>query len=54
MSGHSFGGATALRVGNTDTRVKAVLTHDPWLYPITPDLDVEFFKKETHTKPTEK
>ena len=39
MSGHSLGGATALRVGNTDPRIKAVLTHDPWLYPITPDLD---------------
>ena len=51
MSGHSLGGATALRAGNTDPRIKAVLTHDPWLYPITPDLDLEFFKKETLSKP---
>jgi len=39
MSGHSFGGATALLVGNSDPRIKAVLTHDPWLFPISPDLD---------------
>lgn len=44
MSGHSFGGATALLVGNTDPRIKSVVTHDPWMYPITPDCDSEAFK----------
>ena len=44
MSGHSFGGATALLVGNTDPRVKSVVTHDPWMYPITPDCDAGGFK----------
>ena len=46
MSGHSFGGATALLVGNSEARIKAVLTHDPWLYPISPDLDYESFLNE--------
>ena len=46
MSGHSFGGATSLLVGNSDPRIKAVLTHDPWLFPISPDLDCEAFKNE--------
>ena len=30
ISGHSMGGATALNAGDTDKRIKAVLTHDPW------------------------
>jgi cephalosporin-C deacetylase-like acetyl esterase len=46
MSGHSFGGATSLLVGNSDPRIKAVLTHDPWLFPISPDLDCEAFKNQ--------
>ena len=44
MAGHSFGGATALLVGNTDSRVKSVVTHDPWMYPISPDCESEAFK----------
>ena len=28
-----------LYTGNSDSRIKAVITHDPWLYPISPDLD---------------
>lgn len=44
MSGHSYGGATALLVGNSEPRIKAVLTHDPWLLPIGPDLEYENFK----------
>ena len=34
MVGHSFGGSTALMVGDSDPRVKAVLVMDPWLMPI--------------------
>ena len=34
FSGHSLGGCTALKVGDSDPRVKAVLTLDPWLCPI--------------------
>ena len=34
MSGHSFGGVTALLAGTQDEKVKAVLTNDPWLKPI--------------------
>lgn len=31
VAGHSYGGATALKVGDSDPRVKVVLTMDPWL-----------------------
>jgi dienelactone hydrolase len=34
VSGQSFGGATALRVGRSDPRAKAVLTMDPWFMPL--------------------
>ena len=34
MSGHSLGGCTALQVAESDPRVEAVLTLDPWLMPI--------------------
>lgn len=34
VAGHSFGGATALKVAQSDKRVKCVLTHDPWMFPI--------------------
>ena len=30
VGGHSTGGATAMKVGENDTRVKVILTHDPW------------------------
>lgn len=30
VGGHSTGGASALKVGENDNRVKVVLTHDPW------------------------
>lgn len=29
VAGHSMGGATALKVGESDPRVKIILTHDP-------------------------
>lgn len=29
VAGHSMGGATALKVGESDPRIKVVLTHDP-------------------------
>ena len=38
VSGHSFGGATALKVSHTDRRSKAVLTMDPWFFPFKKDL----------------
>jgi alpha-beta hydrolase superfamily lysophospholipase len=41
VSGHSMGGATALRVGNSDERVKGVLTNDPWLMPISEDITTD-------------
>ncbi len=31
-AGHSFGGFTAVCAGQSDSRVKALLTIDPWLY----------------------
>ena len=33
-AGHSLGGATALVLGESDIRVKAVVTLDPWLVPL--------------------
>lgn len=38
MSGHSFGGGTAIAVAEADSRVKCVLTHDPWMWPLEFDL----------------
>ena len=38
VSGHSMGGATALRVGHSDRRVKCILTHDPWLLPVNKEI----------------
>ena len=38
MSGHSMGGATALKVGSSDPRIKIVLTFDPWLGPLNKDI----------------
>lgn len=38
VSGHSFGGGTAIAVAEADPRVKALLTHDPWLYPLEYDI----------------
>ena len=32
MGGHSFGGMTALSVAESDERVKAVFTFDPWVW----------------------
>ena len=34
IAGQSMGGATVLRVGDSDRRVKCILTHDPWITPI--------------------
>ena len=43
MSGHSMGGATALRVGNSDKRVKCILVNDPWLTPIKDEIKAKKF-----------
>lgn len=32
MIGHSFGGATVIKSAYEDSRVKAVISLDPWLY----------------------
>ena len=34
VAGHSMGGVTALRIGQSDARVSCILTLDPWLMPI--------------------
>ena len=33
VMGHSFGGTTALSIGEIETKVKAVIALDPWFYP---------------------
>ena len=38
MAGHSMGGATAIRVGEADPRVKCVLTFDPWLLALSKEI----------------
>lgn len=39
VSGHSFGGMTALAVAKTEPkRIKACLTLDPWLYAYSQDI----------------
>jgi len=43
MSGHSMGGATAIRVGASDNRVKCVLVNDPWLMPIREEIKTKSF-----------
>jgi hypothetical protein len=44
MSGQSYGGATALRVGHSDPRAKAVLTMDPWWFPNKVEVKEGYFK----------
>jgi len=39
VSGHSMGGATAIKAGDSDSRIKAVLTHDPWMSILEPDYE---------------
>ena len=38
VAGHSNGGSTAMAVAEADSRVKCLLTHDPWLYPLQFDI----------------
>ena len=33
LSGHQFGGATAIGAACTDRRIKMCLPMDPWLFP---------------------
>lgn len=37
VSGHSMGGATALKAGDAESRIKIVLAHDPWMSILEPD-----------------
>ena len=39
MGGHSYGGVTALKTAMEDDRVKAVVTLDPWLFPVFPEIE---------------
>lgn len=32
VAGHSFGGMTAIRAAILNTKIKACLLNDPWLY----------------------
>lgn len=44
LSGHSFGGMTAISTSRLDTRVKACFTLDPWLYAYHKEINAgEFF-----------
>ena len=44
VAGHSFGGATAIKTGLKDRRVKCVLTMDPWFLPIKKTIENPQFK----------
>ena len=35
LVGHSFGGSTVILASSEDTRVKAVLALDPWMFPLS-------------------
>ena len=37
MAGHSFGAATGIYSAQKDDRIKAILSFDPWLYPLPHD-----------------
>ena len=47
IGGHSFGGGTALKVGDSDPRVKAVLTMDPWMLPLKKLVEAKLLKNLT-------
>jgi hypothetical protein len=34
MTGHSYGGCTALKTSESEKRIRACLTYDPWTAPI--------------------
>lgn len=58
ISGHSFGGGTAVGAGIKDDRIKACLPLDPWLWPYRDELknmsiNKPFFMiySETYFKP---
>ena len=38
VSGHSFGGGTAIGCAGKDSRIKVCLTMDPWLFPYKNEL----------------
>jgi len=43
--GHSFGAATNIYSAQEDDRIKAVLSFDPWLYPLPHDFIVNNMKR---------
>jgi dienelactone hydrolase len=38
VGGHSFGGGTAVRAAQQDTRIKCLISLDPYLFPIYKDI----------------
>jgi hypothetical protein len=44
LSGHSFGGMTAVKVANTDSRVKLCATLDPWFFTYNEEINRGEFK----------
>lgn len=52
VGGHSFGAITAILSGVQDSRVKATLALDPWLYPISqPDAWMSWAWRRAGKKP---
>jgi pimeloyl-ACP methyl ester carboxylesterase len=47
LMGHGFGATTAINMASKDTRVKKVVTFDPWLIP----LKEEIMKNKTISVP---
>ena len=50
VAGHSMGGATAIRVGCSNPKVKCILTKDPWLFPLHKDIYTYKLKGLTQDK----
>jgi platelet-activating factor acetylhydrolase len=48
VAGHSFGGATALKVATQDFRTRCVLTLDPWMFPMHKQINDGNFKIPNH------
>jgi len=49
--GHSLGGTTAIALGRLDKRVAAVISLDPWYYPVQGDIEKGKFKFDHNSPP---
>ena len=38
IMGHSFGGATAIKTSQLDSRIKAIVAYDPWMFPLDKEI----------------